>query len=166
MNAAGSAEPSTKIDRTSERELVFTRTLRARPEIVFDALTKAELIRRWWAPRSLGVELYECESDARVGGAYRFVFGKDGQQRMAFSGVYKELVRGERIVLTQIFEPMKAAGEVVVTISLEATADGYTRLVQKALYPSKQVLDGTIATGMERGARDSFDQLAALVAGL
>jgi len=82
---------------------------------------------------------------------------------MAFSGVYKELVPGERVVFTQTFEQMRAAGEVVVTITLEATADGFTRLVQRALYPSKQVLDATIATGMEKGARDSFEQLARLV---
>lgn len=162
MNAAKAVE-TTNVERTSDREIVFTRTLRARPRIVFDALTKAELIRWWWAPRSLGVVLYECESDARVGGAYRFVFGKEGQPRMAFSGVYKELEPGERVVMTQIFEPMRDAGEVVVTISLEATPDGFTRLVQRALYPSKQILDATMATGMEKGARESFDQLATVV---
>lgn len=163
MSDAKADEQTSQFERASDRELVMRRTLRARPSIVFDALTKAELIRRWWAPRSLDVVLYECDSDARVGGAYRFVFGKANQPRMAFSGVYKELVPGERIVFTQVFEQMREAGEVVITATLEATADGFTRLVQRELFPSKEALEGALATGMEKGARESFDQLAQTV---
>jgi len=79
MNAAQKNEFETQVERASDRELVLRRTFRARPQIVFDAMTKPELIRRWWAPRSLGVELFECDSDPRVGGAYRFVFGRRGE---------------------------------------------------------------------------------------
>ena len=72
-------------------------------------MTKPELLRRWWAPRSLGVVLFECEADARVGGHYRFVFGREGEPAMAFSGVYREVEPGVRLVYTQIFEPMREA---------------------------------------------------------
>jgi uncharacterized protein YndB with AHSA1/START domain len=163
MNANAKSEFETQVERASDRELVLRRTFRARPQIVFDAMTKPELIRRWWAPRSLGVELFECDSDPRVGGAYRFVFGKKGQPPMAFSGVYKEIVPGARFVYTQIFEPMREAGEGLITATFEATPEGFTRLVQRELYPSKQVLDGAIATGMEKGMRETLEQLAALV---
>jgi uncharacterized protein YndB with AHSA1/START domain len=154
---------TTHVERASDRELVLRRTFRARPQIVFDAMTKAELIRRWWAPRSLGVELYECDTDPRVGGAYRFVFGKKDKPRMAFSGVYKEIAPGARVVFTQIFEPMREAGEGLVTATYEATPEGFTRLVQRELYPSKEALAGAIASGMEKGMRETLDQLAALV---
>ena len=152
----------TDVERASDRELVIRRVFRARPETVFDAMTNPALLRRWWAPRSLGVELYECESDPRVGGRYRYVFGRPGQPRMAFSGVYTEVVRGARVVYTQIFEPMREAGEGIITATYEACEDG-TLLTQRELYPSKQVLDGAIASGMETGMRETLEQLDALL---
>jgi uncharacterized protein YndB with AHSA1/START domain len=167
MSDAKADEFSTHVERASDRELVLRRTFRARPQIVFDAMTKADLIRRWWAPKSRGVELYECDSDPRVGGAYRFVFGRPNQPRMAFSGVYKEVVAGARVSYTQIFEDGRGlgreAGEGLVTATYEATPEGFTRLVQRELYPSKEVLDGAIASGMEKGMRETLDQLAILV---
>jgi len=160
-------EFSTHVERASDRELVLRRTFRARPQIVFDAMTKAELIRKWWIPRSRGVELFECTTDPRVGGAYRFVFGRKDQPRMAFSGIYKEFVSGARVAYTQIFEDGRGfgreAGEGLITATYEATPEGFTRLVQRELYPSKEVLDGAIASGMEKGMRETLDQLAVLV---
>jgi len=166
MSDANAYEFTTHVERASDRELVLRRTFRARPQIVFDAMTKAELIRRWWAPRSRGVELFECTSDPRVGGTYRFVFGRKGEPPMAFSGVYKEVVPGARVAYTQIFEPMRDAGEGLITATYEPTPEGFTRLVQRELYPSKEVLDGAIASGMEKGMRETLDQLAVLVAEL
>jgi uncharacterized protein YndB with AHSA1/START domain len=81
---------------------------------------------------------------------------------MAFSGVYREVVAGERVVYTQIFEPMREAGEGLITATFSAHAEG-TLLVQRELYPSKEVLDGAIASGMERGMRETLEQLAALL---
>lgn len=162
MSDAKADEVSTHVERASDRELVLRRTFRARPQIVFDAMTKAELIRRWWAPRSLGVELFSCEAEVRAGGSYRYVFGRPGQPPMAFSGVYKEVVPGARLCYTQIFEPMREAGEGLITATFEAH-DGGTRLTQRELYPSKEVLDGAIASGMERGMRETLEQLEVLL---
>jgi uncharacterized protein YndB with AHSA1/START domain len=158
----GASKFETSVERASDRELVLRRVFRARPRIVFDAMTKPELIRLWWTPRSRGVELFSCETDLRVGGRYRFAFGRRGQPQMAFSGVYQEIVAGERVVYTQVFEPMPEAGEGLVTATY--TPDGpFTLLVQRELYPSKQVLDGAIASGMESGMRETLDQLAVVV---
>jgi uncharacterized protein YndB with AHSA1/START domain len=154
--------PGTHVERVSDRELVIRRRFRARPSTVFDAMTKPELLRRWWAPRTLGVELFECEADVRVGGRYRYVFGRPGEPRMAFSGTYREVVPGARVVYTQIFEPMPDTGDGVITATYEPYADG-TLLVQRELYPSKEVLDGAIASGMERGMRETLEQLEALL---
>ena len=158
------AEPAAKthVERASERELVLRRTFRARPQTLFDAMTKPELLRRWWAPKSLGVVLIECAADVRVGGAYRNVFGRAGEPPMAFSGIYKEVVPGARLVYTQIFEPMREAGEGLITATFEAVKGG-TLLTQRELYPSREVLDGAIASGMEKGMRETLDQLAVLV---
>jgi uncharacterized protein YndB with AHSA1/START domain len=161
--SANESDFDTNVERASERELVLRRVFRARPSVVFDAMTKPEHLRRWWAPKSLGVTLYECDADLRVGGRYRYVFGRDGQPKMAFSGVYKEIVPGERIAYTQIFEPMADAGEGLVTATFAPYTGGFTLLVQRELYPSKEVLDGAIASGMERGMRETLEQLAALL---
>jgi len=81
---------------------------------------------------------------------------------MAFSGVYTEVVPGARVVYTTIFEPTPAAGEGLITATFQAHPEG-TLLVQRELYPSKEVLDGALASGMERGFRETLEQLAALV---
>jgi uncharacterized protein YndB with AHSA1/START domain len=155
-------EGKTQVERASERELIIRRTFNARPSTVFDAMTKPELLRRWWAPRSLGVVLIECDADIRVGGRYRYVFGRPGEPAMAFSGVYREVVPGARLVYTQIFEPMPHTGDGIITAVFEAY-DGRTRLTQSELFPSKEVLDGVLASGMERGMRETLEQLEALL---
>ena len=153
----------THAERISDRELMMRRVFRARRQTVFDAMTKSEHVRRWWAPRALGVKLFECTIDARVGGKSRYVFGPEGRPPMAFSGVFREVVPGERVVYTQIFEPMPDAGEGLITATYADTDDGFTLFEQHELYPSKEVLDGAIASGMEKGMRETLDQLASLL---
>lgn len=163
--AAETRKNVTTVERRSDRLLVVTRTFDAPARILYDAWTQPELLKRWWAPRSLGVKLFECESDARVGGTYRFVFGREPQERMAFSGKYTEVAQNQRVVCTQVFEPMRQAGEAIVTATFEETG-GKTTFVLQALYPSKEALDGAIASGMERGMRETYEQLEALAAEL
>src|SRR3982751_3405655 len=89
----------TTVERKSERELVVTRTFNGPARIVFEAWTKPELLKRWWAPKSAGVSLVSCEVDARTGGSYRFVFG-DGDSTMAFFGKSLEVTPHSRLVWT------------------------------------------------------------------
>src|SRR5215470_10297789 len=89
----------TTVERTSERVLVVTRTFNGPARIVFAAWTKPELLKRWWVPKSIvGMSLLSCEADVRVGGKYRFVFGKDGAEVMAFHGRYLEVTPHSRLV--------------------------------------------------------------------
>lgn len=155
----------TIVERTGDRELTVTRTFNAPAPIVFDAWTKPELLKRWWAPKSFGVSLFECEQDLRVGGAYRFAFGRDPKNPEVFSGRYLEVKPPSRLVLTQVYERMSDAGEVVVTAAFEESA-GRTRLILHQLFPSKEALEGALASGMERGMRVTLDQLDALVASM
>jgi uncharacterized protein YndB with AHSA1/START domain len=151
------------VERVSDRELLVTRTFNAPARIVFDAWTKPELLKRWWAPKSLGVSLFECESDLRIGGTYRYAFGRDPTNPEVFSGRYSEVEPPARLVLTQIYERMRNVGEAVITITFEER-DGRTHVTLHQLYPSKEALDGAIASGMERGMRETFDQLESLIA--
>ena len=160
---------SLEITTPSEREITMTRVFRAPRQLVYDAWTKPELLKRWWAPKALGVTLFTCEADLRVGGRYRYVFGHDEAKAMAFNGTYKELVPYTRLVYTQIFEPMPEAGEGVITTTFEDVSEGsrkQTRVVSRELFPTKEVLEGVLASGMEKGMRATLEQLEELVATL
>ncbi len=93
MNARIESEPGpvknrTTVERKSDREVVVTRTINGPARIVFEAFTKAELLKRWWVPKSMGMTLLSCEVDARVGGKYRLVFDHGGPEPAAFFGTY------------------------------------------------------------------------------
>jgi uncharacterized protein YndB with AHSA1/START domain len=156
----------TTLERTSDREIVITRTFRAPPRIVFEAYTKVEHVRKWWAPCSRGVELIACDAEIRVGGTYRYVMRVRDLGDMAFSGRYVELEPPSRLVYTQVFEPMKDAGEAVVTVAFDAAPGDRTKMTSRERYPSKEALEAALSSGMEHGMRESMDQLDALVAAL
>jgi uncharacterized protein YndB with AHSA1/START domain len=158
----GTMKNETIVQRTSDRELVVRRTFDAPARIVFEAWTRPELLKRWWAPKSFGVSLFECESDLRVGGTYRYAFGRDPKNPEVFSGRYAEVNPPSRLVFTQLYERMSEVGEVVVTATFEES-QGRTRLTLHQLFPSKEALEGALASGMERGMRVTLDQLDELV---
>src|SRR6202034_1204610 len=97
---AGSMTNRTTVERKSERELVITRTFDGPARLVFEAWTRPELLKRWWAPRSSGMSLLSCEADVRVGGKYRFEFGRQGSKPVAFFGRYIEVTPPSRLVWT------------------------------------------------------------------
>jgi uncharacterized protein YndB with AHSA1/START domain len=123
----------TTVERKSEREFVVTRSFNGPARIVFEAWTKPELLKLWWAPKSTGMSLLSCEADVRVGGKYRFVFGHDASKTMAFFGRYIEVIPHSRLVWTNDESDHGAV-----------------------------TLDGAIA-GMEGGMPETFEQLDELL---
>ena len=144
----------TTVKRTSDRELVVTRTFDAPARVVFKAWTTPELFKRWWAPKSMGMTLLSCEMDVRVGGGYRLKFG-DG---MDFFGRYLEVVPPARLVWTN--EESGADGP-VTTLTFEEKA-GKTLLVLREHYPSKEALDAA-GTGAADALGEMFEQLDELL---
>src|SRR4051812_25228433 len=141
-NERTAVQNRTTVERKSERELVVTRTVNGPARLVFEAWTKPELLKRWWAPKSFGVSLLSCEADVRVGGKYRLVFGHPASpEPMAFFGRYIEVTPHSRLVWTN---DEGDDGEVVTTVTFEEKS-GKTLLVVHDLYPSKEALDGAIA---------------------
>lgn len=154
------AKNKTTSERTSDRELVVTRTIDAPARLVFEAWTTPEMIKRWWAPKSIGIQFVSCEADVRVGGKYRFVFSHpSAEQPMAFFGTYLEVKPHERIVCTN--EEAGDAGQ-LTTVTFEEK-NGQTRVVVHDLYPSNQALDDAIASGSTMGMDERYDQLDALL---
>jgi len=151
----------TTVERRSERELVVTRTFNAPARIVFEAWTTPELLMRWWAPKSMGVPLLSVEADVRTGGRYRFVFGRDGSETMAFFGRYIEVTPHSLLAWTN---DEGGEGGGVTTVTFEER-DGRTLLVMRELYPSKEALDAA-GTGAAEMMDETFGQLDELLATL
>jgi uncharacterized protein YndB with AHSA1/START domain len=150
----------TTVERKSERELVITRTVNGPARIVFEAWTEPELLKQWWVPKSFGVSLLSCEADVRVGGRYRFVFGHDASPKpMEFFGRYIEVTPHSRLVWTN---DEGDDGGAVTTVTFEEKA-GKTLLVMHELYPSKEALDGAMASGEKAGMSETFEQLDELL---
>lgn len=155
----------TTMELGPDREIVISRTFNGPARIVFDAWTRPELVRRWWAPKCHMVTLVGCEADVRVGGQYRYVLQPQDGEAFAFSGEYTEVTPHRRLVYTQVFEPMRDAGHVVVTVTFEERG-GKTHLVSHELYPSREAREAALSSGMESGMRETMDQLDELVASL
>jgi uncharacterized protein YndB with AHSA1/START domain len=151
----------TTVERTSDREVVVTRTFDAPARLVFEAWTKPELFKQWWVPRSMGMTLRSCELDVRTGGKYRLVFGDDPAKPMAFFGKYLDVVPNQRIVWTN--EESGADGS-VTTVTFEEK-NGTTTLVMSELYPTKEALDAA-GTGAQEAMNETFGQLDELLASL
>lgn len=149
----------TTTQRTSERELVVTRTFNGPARIVYEAWTKPELIKQWWVPKSFGVSMVSCEADVRVGGGYRFVFKHGDSEPMPFYGKYLEVTPPSRLVWTN---DEGEGGQVITTLTFEEKA-GKTHLVMHDLYPSKEALDAEMASGAKGGMCETCDQLDVLL---
>ena len=126
----------TTVERKSERELVVTRIFDGPARLVFEAWTKPELMKLWWAPKSMGVPLLSCEMDVRAGGGYRLEFGHDAANSHAFFGRYLEVLPPSRLVWTND----ESDDGAVTTVTFEDKG-GKTLLVLHELYPSKEALD-------------------------
>ncbi|MGB9333471.1 MAG: SRPBCC family protein [Candidatus Acidiferrales bacterium] len=142
----------------SDREIAMTRTLDAPRELVFDAWTKPELLKRWlYGPDDWPFAV--CEVDLRVGGALRFEWRHRGGGIMALSGVYREIVPFERLVFTEVFDEDWTGGETLVTMTF-IEHDGKTTVTQSILYSSRAARDGALKTAMEEGMAMSYNRLA------
>ncbi|RWM91561.1 MAG: ATPase [Mesorhizobium sp.] len=148
----------TTVERTSDRELVVTRTFNAPARIVFEAWTKPELFKQWWAPKSMGMVLRSCEMDVRVGGRYHLAFGHDGSNLDEFFGRYIEVTPQSRLVWTN---EEGGEGGPVTTVTFEEKG-GKTLLVLHELYPSKEALDAA-GTGAAEAMGETFGQLDELL---
>jgi uncharacterized protein YndB with AHSA1/START domain len=145
----------------TEREIVMTRVFDAPRHLVFDAWTRPELLKRWLGPRAWSMVV--CDIDLKVGGSYRFVWrGPDGTE-MGMGGMYREIVRPERLVATESFDDPWYAGEALDTTVLTEQG-GKTTLTTTVLYQSREVRDAVLKSGMDQGVAEGYDRLAELLA--
>ena len=142
----------------SEREILMTRVFGAPRQLVFDAFTKPDLVRRWLLGPD-GWTMPVCEIDLRVGGRYRYVWRneKSGKE-MATGGVFRDVAAPERLVNTEKFEDPWYPGEAIVTTTFEEER-GRTTVRQSMRLESREIRDGILKSGMESGVERSYERL-------
>ena len=150
------------VTASGDRDIVMTRVFDAPRDLVFEAHTKPELVKRWLTGPDPW-EMVVCEIDLRAGGKYRYVWRhpQNGNE-MGMGGVYREVVAPERIVATEQFDDPWYQGEAVGTLVL-TEKDGRTTLTNTVTYASREARDGVLASGMATGVEVSYDKLAKVV---
>ena len=161
-NRAANSE-SFVVTTPSEVEIRMTRLFDAPRQLVFEAMTKPEHVKQWWGRLGDGYSVPVCEIDLRVGGAWRFV-NRHPEGEAVFYGEYREITPPSRLVFTEIFEPYPDS---VSVVTIEFTTEGSkTRMTATVRYPSLEVRDMVLGSGMATGAGVSYDRLEELVAKL
>src|SRR3989442_15883446 len=154
---------SFKVTTPSDQEIRLTRLFDGPRRLVFEAMTKLEHVKQWWGRLGEGYSVPVCEIDLRTGGAWRFV-NRHPKGEVAFYGEYREITPPSRLVFTEIFEQFPDSVSVVTAEF--ADEGGKTHMTVTVRYPSPEVRDMVLASGMTRGAGISYDRLADLVAEL
>jgi uncharacterized protein YndB with AHSA1/START domain len=154
---------SFKVTTPSDQEIRMTRLFSAPRQFVFEAMTRPEHVKQWWGRLGEGYSVPVCEIDLRVGGAWRFV-NRHPKGEAVFYGEYREITPPSRLVFTEIFEQFPDSVSVVTTELTDE--DGKTRMTATVRYPSLDVRDMVLASGMSHGAGISYDRLDDLVAAL
>ncbi len=155
---------SFRMTTPSDLEIRLTRLFDAPRALVFEAMHTPEHVKQWWGCLAQGYSVPVCEIDLRPGGAWRFVNRLPNGKEVAFHGVYREIARPERVVNTEIFEEYPDVESLVTTVLTEES--GKTRLTVTARYPSAEVRDIVLKSGMDRGAALSYDHLEEVAAAL
>ena len=156
---------SFKLSTPSDREIVVERDFDAPRQLVFDAFTRPELVRRWLLGPD-GWTMPVCEIDLKVGGRYRYVWRKESTgTEMGMGGVFREIVRPEKLVATEKFDESWYPGEAIDTTVFEERG-GVTKMTLSVLYESKEARDTASRSGMERGMIAGYDRLEQVLASL
>jgi len=155
---------SFRMTTPSDLEIRLTRLFDAPRALVFEAMHTPEHVKQWWGCLAQGYSVPVCEIDLRPGGAWRFVNRLPNGKEVAFHGVYREIARPERVVNTEIFEEYPDVESLVTAVLTEER--GKTRLTVTARYPSPEVREIVLKSGMDRGAALSYDRLEEVAATL
>ncbi|HKE49180.1 MAG TPA: SRPBCC family protein [Rhodanobacteraceae bacterium] len=140
-----------------DREIVMKRSFDASRDLVFEAMTRPDLLKRWlFGP--VGWTMTHCAVDLRVGGKYRFEWRKVDGTEMGMGGIYREIVRPAKLVTTELFDQDWTGGEVAATALFDEKA-GVTTLTTTLVYPTKAAREAVLTSGMERGVAVGYDRL-------
>ena len=152
---------SFKVSTPSDFEIEVTRDFRAPRGLVFDAFTKPELVRRWLLGPS-GWSMPVCEIDLRVGGAYRYVWRREGVNDMGMGGVFRKIEAPKLLAATEKFDDSWYPGEALDT-TVFTEAGEITNVTVTVRYESKEARDTARRSGMEHGMAAGYNRLEELL---
>jgi len=147
--------------KRDELRVEMRRTFNATAERVFKAFIDSDLVSRWWGPR--GSTTIVDRNEVRPGGTWRFIIRGSNGKEVAFSGRYIEIEPVKSITHTFNFEPIGPGHELKETATFESVGDGRTRVTTISYYDKIEELEGMVGSGMEKGARETYDRLAELL---
>jgi uncharacterized protein YndB with AHSA1/START domain len=149
------------VSTPGEREIVLSRDFAAPAALVFDALTRPELLTRWFGAR--GWNLIVCEVDLRVGGAWRFVSRGPGGAEMGHGGTYQVIDRPKCLIYTECYDDQSYPGESLISHELRERG-GATALTTTLLYATPEGRNRVLRYPMARGVGESFERLDGVLA--
>ena len=153
---------SAKVTLPTDTQIKIEREFDAPAHLVYRAYTEPELVRRWWTARR--GEITVVDIDLRVGGGWRYVMESPDGFEVAFHGEYREIVPGERLVSTEVYEAMPDAAA-LDTVTFEER-HGRTLLTILVEHTRKEHRDAHVESGMEEGLQDALDLLEQVAATL
>jgi uncharacterized protein YndB with AHSA1/START domain len=153
--AAAASSGTAVVTLPTDTQILITREFDAPKHLVYKAWTTPELLKRWWSAKR--GEMTVAEVDLRVGGNWRYVMIAHGELEVAFHGEYLEVVPNERIVSTEVFEPVPDAPATSTATFTEV--DGRTTLTLLVDHSTQEHRDMHINSGMEDGLQDALDDL-------
>jgi uncharacterized protein YndB with AHSA1/START domain len=162
---------ATRIDRGSTDttaiyseggDLVFERTFDAPREQVWKAITDPELVPRWWGPH--GTTTTVVEMDVRPGGKWRYLSHAADRDDVSFYGEYLEVDPPKGFKWTFMFDVEGVGPQGGPETWILEDVAGKTKVTSIGHMGSPEIIEGALATGMAKGALETWDRLAALLA--
>jgi uncharacterized protein YndB with AHSA1/START domain len=148
----------------TDRELVLTRIINAPREKVFKAWTDPELLKQWFAPRPWTTPV--AQLDVRPGGANLIVMRDPQGNEFPNRGVYLEVVKNERLVVTDAYTKAWEPSEkpfMTAILTFEDAGGGKTRYTARALHWTAADRETHEKMGFHEGWGQCADQLEAVV---
>lgn len=158
----------TQVSLPNDTDILIIRDFRAPRELLWQAHVDPQLFRRWIGGYP-GWSMPVCELDVRRGGAFRWRWRQDAEDKQfGFSGEYLEVDAPASIVSVERFDPGSFGGEMPTSETTNHTSfneqDGITTITVRIVYASKAARDGALSSGMTDGMETSYARLTLLVA--
>lgn len=150
---ATTTKGTARVTLPADDQILITREFAAPKHLVYRAWTEPDLVARWWHAGHGTID--SIDIDLKVGGRWRYVMTAHAGFEVAFNGEYREIVPGERLVTTEVFEG--APDHPALTTATFTEVDGGTLLTILTQHDSKESRDAVIESGMESGLQVALD---------
>ncbi|MCD1261123.1 SRPBCC domain-containing protein [Paenibacillus athensensis] len=150
---------TTIIAEPNKQEVIINRVFGAPRELVSHMWTDAAYIPEWWGPSKMSTMVDSLE--AKKGGIWRYISQDSEGNKYAYNGVFHEVLLPERLVHTYEFEGVPAVG--LVTVTFDELPGNRTNLTETTIYPSVEIRDGALQSGMTEGIVELMDRFALLL---